>query len=272
MAKQCDDCGRRNFDSAVTCVECGSLFPEMVGRLVEDEPEGLFGLGEGFEEDVSPGDGNLAPAQSAATATARAPSTLEFTRCGDCKLVMEAGPSRCKRCGSRRLEALASTGPAALRAWAARQHIRRGRDRSPDTEFPTVGLGEVLGLATAAVVKLFVEIPLGVAILLSAMGPGGVTATTYAWRYPLGIVLLASATSGAVGAYGLFYLERFGPILLSISFALDALLVFWLVVHMLFGLYDFWPGTGPYFLLFLVCSILSVAVGRLATGHRLGSA
>jgi hypothetical protein len=276
MAKQCEDCGRRNFDSAVTCVECGSLFPDMVGRL---DPDEAGELADDQSNELGPGsvlDASDAPRlQTEATTRSAARSTapdLAFVRCADCKHVMEIGPQRCKRCGSRRLEQLVMSGAsAATRPWAVRQHFRRGRDFATEAEFPTIGLAEVLALAGTAVLKLLVEIPLGVAILLSAEGPGGVGPTTFQWRYPLGSVLLLSATTGAVGAYGLFYLERFGPIVLSTSFALDSILVLWLVIFMLMGEYGFWPGTGPYFFLFLVCVVLSIWVGTFARGNKLGS-
>lgn len=276
MAKQCEDCGRKNFDSAVTCVECGSLFPDMVGRLVADNDDEFDGdqpdemsASSVLEASDVPNLQTRPTAQSAARATT---GDLKFVRCGDCKHVMEVGPSRCNRCGSRRLEPLAaSDASTAKRPWAVRQHFRRGRDIATEEEFPTIGLGEVLALAGTAVLKLLVEIPLGVAILLSAEGPGGVGPTTFQWRFPLGILLLSSATTGAVGAYGLFYLERFGPIALSIAYGLDSLLVLWLVIFMLLGEYDFWPGTGPYFVLFLCCVILSIWVGSFARGNKLGS-
>jgi hypothetical protein len=274
MTKQCEDCGRRNFDSAVTCVECGSLFPDMVGRLVDDdlEPQDdppTLGIGGEPAPEAS-----LAHAAgtSHATAAAAAPGIV-MVRCGDCKLVMESGPLRCKRCGSRKLDEIDGDSPTgAVRGWASRRNLRFGRESSVDGEFPTIGLAEVLALGGVAILKLLLEIPLGVAILLSALGPGGVGPTTYAWRYPLGALLLGSATAGAVGAYGLFYLERFGPILLCVSFAFDALLVAWLVVQMMVGELAFWPGAGPYFVLFLLCVILSYLVGRLAAGNRLGRA
>jgi hypothetical protein len=276
MAKQCEDCGRKNFDSAVTCVECGSLFPDMVGRLVPVEADEID------EEQASHLDESAILEASEAASLQTEPPTkssartagpeLAFVRCADCKHVMEIGPTRCKQCGSRRLEPLAtSSAQGGSRSWAMRRHFRRGRDFATEAEFPTIGLGEVLGLAGSAFVKLLVEIPLGVAILVSAEGPGGVGPITYLWRYPLGILLLTSATAGAVGAYGLFYLEKFGPILMSISFGLDSLLVLWLVVFMLLGEYGFWPGTGPYFFLFLICIALSVWVGGFARGNKLGS-
>jgi hypothetical protein len=186
---------------------------------------------------------------------------------------MEGERSRCNRCGSRKLTPVSvADGQAATKSWAARQRQRMLRHRTAEAEFPTIGMGEVLSFAGIATLKMLIEIPLGVSLLLSAAGPGGVTATTFAWRYPLGLALIVSAASGLLGAYGLFYLERFGPILLSISFCLDALLLSWLVVHLTIGQVYVWPGEGPYFFLLVVSAVLSAASGRLATGNHLGSA
>jgi hypothetical protein len=269
MAKQCEDCGRTNFDSAVTCAECGSLFLDMVGRLAPEEPLRDSAIEPPELELAAPilleaPDTQSVRAELGVGAQVAPPAA--FVRCADCNLVMENGPSRCKRCGSRRLDPV--SGGA---SWSARQHARRGRGSPIEGEFPSIGLGEVVAFACASGLKLLIEIPLAVAILLSSVGPGGVGPTTYAWRYPLGVCLLASASTGAVGAYGLFYLERFGPICLSISFALDALLLFWLVAYMMRGEYFFWPGTGPYFFVALVCVVVATFAGRLATGNRLGS-
>jgi len=271
MAKQCEDCGRSNFDSAVRCAECGSLFLDMIGMLEPDEsgrdtevePSALPGLADTSVETGEKGAAQLeAPALGVATES-------KYVRCGDCKFEMDAGPLRCQRCGSRRLETIGRLKGA--RTALNKRPFRRVGAASIDGEFPSIGLGEVLAFAILAGVKLLFEIPLGVAILFSAVGPGGVSPTTFLWRYPLGIVLITSAAAGAVGSYGLFYLERFGPILLCISFALAAVLLTWVVVNMLQGVYLFWPGTGPYFFLLLVCAVISILAGRLASGNRLGS-
>lgn len=231
--KTCPDCEAENPDAAVTCSECGSLFAEMIGS----SPEPTFSAAE-----------------------APAPRTRVCSSCG-----AKSTGERCPLCGSRALlDGTTGATPGRARGHASRTWRSRPRNAQFDHDFPDVPHYTLMALATVAVLKAFVEVPLGASLVSGEISYGGTSATTLAWRFALGPVLFLAALAGGGGAYATYYVKRFGVVLLGLSFALDALLFTWLLVFMALGSLDVFPGYGPYVFFLLACVTCATMLFRIA--------
>jgi hypothetical protein len=146
---------------------------------------------------------------------------------------------------------------------------RTRADAASEEQIPDVPYQLVLTFVALAALKVLIEIPLGVSIVVAQPVGSGLSPLTYAWRVPLGLGLLASALLAGLGGYATYYLQNLGAALLSASFAIDALLLVWLLVALQSGRLVVWPGVGPYLLLFILCVLASVYLGVAAVRRRL---
>jgi hypothetical protein len=218
MVKKCTDCGTENPASAVTCVECGSLFHAMIGGMRDesvDSPRRLLA-----RDDAGTADGG---STAATAAHSHLPNASKPLPGGD---VLDAA--------------------------------------LPDVPYQLVLLFVALG-----VMKVMIEIPLGVSIASAEQGKAGLSPITFAWQYLLGFGLLAAAVLAGLGAYSLYYLQNLGAAFLSASLVLDVLLLVWLIVYRQADGNSVWPGSGPYGALALVCGASSLFLGQLAFRRRL---
>jgi ribosomal protein L40E len=244
--KACPDCGANNEATAVTCVECGSLFADQVGVDV------------GKRKPVDPPPMLTIPGEPAATTETRGSTVLVCRACG---AVNSPTHVRCTVCGSDQLAAKSASSVTVtkggrrkrLSAWD-----RRPRKGIVDGEFPDVSAALIFTFFGIGVLKLLLCTALGIQIVMGQAGPKGLHPDTFAWKWALGPTLLVDAFVAAVGAIGLFYLRKYGAAMMSISLLLDVLLMAWLVAFNTWGTLNLWPGSGPYFFLGCVCFVCSI--------------
>lgn len=249
--KHCDDCGASSPDTAVTCAECGSLFPDQIGIDLRGPSK------------VSDFD-DLA-LTSFAPSPSPSPESKAVSVCRVCGAKGLATQRRCVVCGSDQV--------AIQLASSARQIGRRkflsAWDRRPrvgvlDAGVPDISPPYAYTFFSIGVFKLLLETWLAASLVMGDIGPEGLQYATYLWRYPLAGVLTLDAFLAAYGGYALIGAKRYGAALLSVSFALDALLVIWLVICIHFGYLVLWPESGPYLFLIFVCLACMVDTGRRA--------
>jgi ribosomal protein L40E len=247
--KECPDCGAANAPEAVTCSECGSLFADQIGvearRLITSED--FSDLSEMFGADTAlpPSAAEPAPEPDAARAA--------VSVCRSCGALGVASQTRCASCGSKSIALqLAPTAPARtgrfLSAWD-----RRPKVGVLDADAPELSKSEASVYLALGALKLVVETYLAGVLVFGRIGPYGLQYATYVWRYPLGVTLFVDAFLSGFGAWALFNARRYGATLLSTAFALDVVLLGWLVFHIATERIVVWPASGPYVFVALVC-------------------
>ena len=255
--KTCADCDTQCPDTAVTCSECGSLFPEMIGAGV-----------------VEPDDARAEPAVTSKIVDARSPETASANSvnvCRECGAVGDVTQRRCARCGSASLALRLKTEVAAggprkgkrLSAWARRPQVG-----VLDRDTPDVTKEFALTFLALAGFKLLVLSYIGGMLVFGRTGPAGLQPATFEWRFALAPVAFLNGFLAAVGAFWLYRASRVGALMLGTSFGLDVLLLAWLVGFNMANRLVIWPSAGPYITLALFCAYCAFEVfGKALRGN-----
>jgi ribosomal protein L40E len=257
--KTCEDCGTKCADRAVTCSECGSLFPEMIGVAPAEPDE--------YAADPDVSDPALEPVALAADEPQPQPTPNSVNVCRACGAINDALQRRCSACGSNQLSLKMRDEPGVtarrgrrLTAWS-----RRPRVGVLDANAPDMTMDFALTFLALGAVKMLMLAYLGGMLAFGRTGPNGLQLLTYNWRFVLAPVAFTDGFFAGAGAFGLYRTRKVGAWLLAFSFALDVLLLGWLVVVSYTDRLVVWPGPGPYvalafFCIFCAAEVVSKAV------------